>query len=317
MYAAGAQGNFDALSYHPYQYDITLSQGLPYGDITPVNQLQLMHQTMVANGDGGKLIWSSEYGEPTSLVDENTQAAFISDYLNTWSQFDYAGPSFIYTTRDRQTGSATNDDTYGVLRSDWTRKPAADVIQQWTATHPQTAPDTVTLAAMTDQLAAAATAPGSLTAASPAVPTTASLTTVAPMAATTGPPSTLAAPADATATATTPAPTAVPAATATAATAAVPAVAPAAPSASTAPAATAPTGSTSKSTSGTTGSTGGAPGSTGSRTAGAASGSTDSPTGSSSRRGSRANDSGDGTSRRAARSADPTNRSNRSSRSTG
>jgi len=39
--AAGARGNFDALSYHPYQYDITLSQGLPYGDITPVNQLQL------------------------------------------------------------------------------------------------------------------------------------------------------------------------------------------------------------------------------------------------------------------------------------
>jgi hypothetical protein len=28
---------------------------------------------MIANGDGDKLIWSSKYGEPTSLVDENGQ----------------------------------------------------------------------------------------------------------------------------------------------------------------------------------------------------------------------------------------------------
>jgi polysaccharide biosynthesis protein PslG len=129
-----------------------------------------------------------EYGEPTSLVDENSQAALISDYLNTWSQFDYAGPAFIYTTRDRETGSTNNDDTYGVLRSDWTRKPAAHVIQQWTATHPQTAPGAVT--------------------------PTASSTTVAPMVASTVPPSTLAAPADAAATPTTLAPATAPAAAA-------------------------------------------------------------------------------------------------------
>jgi len=91
-----------------------------------------------------------------------------------------------------------------VLRSDWTRKPAADVIQQWTATHPQTAPDAMTLAAMTDQLAAAATQPASLTAAGAVVPAdaAATATTLAPVASTT------------------PAPTDVPTATASAAPAA-------------------------------------------------------------------------------------------------
>lgn len=92
---------------------------------------------MVANGDGNKLIWSTEYGTPTSVVSESTQAAIIQDYLNSWSQFSYAGPSFIYTTRDINSSSTNPDDTFGVLRDDWSWKPAAYVIQQWTATHPQ------------------------------------------------------------------------------------------------------------------------------------------------------------------------------------
>src|SRR4051812_9900324 len=150
-------------------------QGRPYGAAAPINQLDLMHQEMVANGDGDKLIWATEYGEPTSVVSEATQASFISNFLNTWSSFDYTGPSFIYTTRDRATGSTDDQDTLGVLRTDWTRKPAANVIQQWTATHPQTAPTTVTLT--TDTTATDSTTTDS--------------TTVQPVAATEVPQSTL------------------------------------------------------------------------------------------------------------------------------
>jgi len=142
MYDAGAQGYFDALSYHPYQYQVPFGQGKPYGAAAPINQLDLMHQEMVANGDGSKQIWATEYGEPTSVVSEATQASFISNFLNSWSSFSYTGPSFVYTTRDRNTGSTSDQDTLGVLRTDWTRKPAANVIQQWTATHPQSPPTT-------------------------------------------------------------------------------------------------------------------------------------------------------------------------------
>jgi hypothetical protein len=137
MYAAGAKGSFDALSFHPYQYTLPFSQGAPYGTAAPIVQLEQMHQIMVANGDGNKLIWSTEYGTPTSVVSENTQAAMIQDYLSTWSQFSYTGPSFIYTTKDVNSSSTNDYDTLGVLRDDWSWKPAAYVIQQWTATHPQ------------------------------------------------------------------------------------------------------------------------------------------------------------------------------------
>jgi len=38
-------------------------------------------------------------------------------------------PAFIYTLRDRNTGSGSDHDTLGVYRSDWIPKPAVGVIQ--------------------------------------------------------------------------------------------------------------------------------------------------------------------------------------------
>jgi hypothetical protein len=152
MYAAGAQGNFDAISFHPYQFTLPFTQGPttgPYANISPRGQLALIHQTMVANGDGNKLIWASEYGEPTSVASPTTQASYIQNFLNGWSQIPYAGPSFIYTTKDRNSASTSANDTFGLLRDDWTPKPAAGVIELWTATHPQLPPSPVTLTVAT------------------------------------------------------------------------------------------------------------------------------------------------------------------------
>ena len=139
MYQAGARGYFDAVAIHPYQYTLYFSQGGPYGDAAPINQVAAMHAVMVANGDGNKLIWSTEYGEPSSQFGDAIQASAIQDYLTAWSQFSYTGPSFIYTTVDTNSASTNPDDTLGVVRSDWTWKPAAYTIQQWIAAHPQQA----------------------------------------------------------------------------------------------------------------------------------------------------------------------------------
>jgi polysaccharide biosynthesis protein PslG len=147
MYAAGAQGYFDALSFHPYQYTTPFTEGGYHPD-SPVNQLDDIRDLMVENGDSDKLVWASEYGLPTSEVTEAHQAAYIEDFLEGWSDVSYTGPAFIYTTRDTATGSTNPEDTFGVIRTDWTWKPAAFVIQEWNQTHPQTA-DPVTLAATT------------------------------------------------------------------------------------------------------------------------------------------------------------------------
>ena len=124
MYAAGAKGNFDALSFHPYNYNLKFSDGMLIAN-SPVLQLVQMRQVMIDNGDEEKRIWATEYGEPTSVVNETTQAAYLKDIYTKWQEMPYTGPLMVYTTRDRKTGSNQADATVGLYRSDWTPKPAA------------------------------------------------------------------------------------------------------------------------------------------------------------------------------------------------
>jgi hypothetical protein len=123
MYAAGAKGSLDAVSFHPYLYNNEFSKGRGTAN-TPFSQAEAIHNVMANYGDGGKKVWATEYGQPTSASDEATQAAYLTDFLTTWRTLPFAGPAYIYTTRDRNTGSASDVDTLGVYRSDWTPKPA-------------------------------------------------------------------------------------------------------------------------------------------------------------------------------------------------
>lgn len=147
MYENGAQGYFDALSFHPYQYTTPFSQGA-YNPNNPIVQLDDIHDLMVANGDGGKLIWASEYGEPTSVAGEANQAAYTQDMLTTWRTIGYTGPAFVYTLQDTAaagTDSATPEDSLGLIRADGTWKPAADVVRALTTLPGAAASDTPVL----------------------------------------------------------------------------------------------------------------------------------------------------------------------------
>ena len=59
MYANGAKGYFDALSFHPYSYEQPFSAGLPATgcqflcDNTPISMLLGLRQIMLDNLDGG------------------------------------------------------------------------------------------------------------------------------------------------------------------------------------------------------------------------------------------------------------------------
>jgi hypothetical protein len=128
MYRDGAQGYFDALSFHPYQYTTPFSQG---GDLanSPINQLTDIRNLMVANGDTEKSVWSTEYGEPTAVAGEAQQATYLEDMLTSWRSLDYTGPAFVYTLQDTDSGSTDPEATFGLIRSDGTWKPAAYVVR--------------------------------------------------------------------------------------------------------------------------------------------------------------------------------------------
>lgn len=154
MYANGAKGYFDALSYHPYSYDRPFGEQNP-NFISPLRALLEMRQTMLDNGDELVKIWATEYGLPTSMVSDQQQADFIEDFLNTWAdglteeqlaqlpaEFlplvadweNWIGPAFIYTLRDRLAAPDTEQGSMGLYYFDeatgeWKMRPAAEVIK--------------------------------------------------------------------------------------------------------------------------------------------------------------------------------------------
>lgn len=139
MYDADAHGYFDAFSFHPYHYDIPFSEGATQSD-SPILQLREIRALMEQYGDGALKVWASEYGLPTTPFDPQhpllynspeKQAEFLADFLASWQREDGTGPIFIYSTRDINSGSTSDQDNFGIWYTDWTEKPAVQVIRDF------------------------------------------------------------------------------------------------------------------------------------------------------------------------------------------
>lgn len=145
MLAAGAGNSFDALSFHPYNDQIPFSGSCPTcpaNILTPREQLDAI-KTLIGTD---KTIWISEYGvsTPAGTSDYAQQAAWLKDLLDYWQSYSQAGPVFVYTGRDTDTGNVDPENNFGLWTDDGTPKSAVAVLQAWIAAHPQTptTPDT-------------------------------------------------------------------------------------------------------------------------------------------------------------------------------
>ncbi len=128
MYAAGGRNFFDALAFHPYHYSTKFSDGMTVA-ASPVDMVMGMRRIMIANNDAAKKIWVTEYGQPSSQGGDAQEKTFLTDMLTKWQELPYAGPMFVYTTRDRYTGSGDPEATYGIYHTDWTPKIVQPVVQ--------------------------------------------------------------------------------------------------------------------------------------------------------------------------------------------
>lgn len=126
MYASGARGYFDALSVHPYSYPASFNSD-PHDPDSAMRMVADMYDVMRANGDGAKKMWASEIGYPTTgdlPTDPQAQAQVVVQSVAQWSQLSYAGPVIVHELRDRRTGSSDKEDSFGILDTDFTPKPA-------------------------------------------------------------------------------------------------------------------------------------------------------------------------------------------------
>lgn len=132
-YAEGIKDHFDAWSVHPYCYPATADDETTKAWNT-FQRLPLIHDVMVANGDGDKKIWLTEFGAPTgthpTAVSEQEQAQqLVIGLVQSLIWKDWTGPLFIYCGRDPGVDPAVREDMFGLVRRDWSPKPSFYALQ--------------------------------------------------------------------------------------------------------------------------------------------------------------------------------------------
>ncbi len=141
IYYLGGKGYFDAFSHHPYSFPCSPLVEAPWNAF---GQTAGLYWTMVLAGDGAKKVWGTEAGAPTGSptgscvpntpgpsVSEAVQALFVHQYIWGWThKFGaFTGPLIFFQIRNNGT-SGHKDDNFGLLRRDFSAKPAYFVFQQ-------------------------------------------------------------------------------------------------------------------------------------------------------------------------------------------
>jgi hypothetical protein len=134
MYAAGARSSIDAVGWHPYNFP----DGLRYHAWSAWSQMAQTNPSarsiMRANGDAKKKLWATEWGAPTGSaaqsMSETAQAQLVTAALRSFKGWRWAGPAFFYSLRDKGTNSADREENFGLIRHDWSQKPAYAAFQR-------------------------------------------------------------------------------------------------------------------------------------------------------------------------------------------
>lgn len=132
IYANGGKGYFDAVGYHPYTYPLTPTNNSSW------NGWEIMEtglrNAMIANGDSAKQIWMTELGSPTSGGDERMtaglQTTILREAVDIAKAHSWAGPILWYSYQDRGGSGSNQENWFGLLRPDGSKKEAYNLFKQ-------------------------------------------------------------------------------------------------------------------------------------------------------------------------------------------
>lgn len=158
LYANGAQGSFDGVSYHPYSspslpcdptavvcaYEPSLlsAKKAPYGMTNGWDRMLNARNIMVANGDANKKIWITEFGSPTNgragtgVVTEAQQSAILTAGFDRASQDPWIAEMCWFTYQDAPgavPATSTMGDWMGLVHANFSHKPSFATYQSLTA----------------------------------------------------------------------------------------------------------------------------------------------------------------------------------------
>ena len=127
VYRRDGGSYFDVLGSHPYTDPDD-------GTETLRERIKDLRAIMVANDDGGKPIWLTEYGYSATPATESTyeeQGVWLTESLDSALELDYVESVFWYNLRDKGTDPEEPEDNYGLLRRNWDVKPAYAAYEEY------------------------------------------------------------------------------------------------------------------------------------------------------------------------------------------
>lgn len=133
VYRAGARPYFDAVAVHPYtgSADPTWcwdQAGTTKLAVDAFCGIEEVRRTMEAHGDSAKGLWLTEFGWSSSTGDYGVSEAVQADYLTKaftkLQDYPYVRAAFWYSLRDVAGATSTYDANLGLLRADFSEKPA-------------------------------------------------------------------------------------------------------------------------------------------------------------------------------------------------
>lgn len=138
IYDNGAGDYFDAVAMHPYSAPNLLSAPGPPESSNAA--IAAVTEVLRSHGQGDKPIWFTEFGASTAGqsagdlgqvgVTEQRQAEILVDAIRYLRTLANCGPLFIFDHRDIDSASNNVEFRYGLLRSDFSPKPALPAVQQ-------------------------------------------------------------------------------------------------------------------------------------------------------------------------------------------
>ena len=131
IYDHGGGHSFDAFAHHPYSFPESPLTVAPWNAF---GQTRDLHNVMAQHGDGAKKVWGTEAGAGTGTsskaVTALRQAQLLRDYYTGWNTdfASFTGPLLWFSVRDAGTNPADVYDNFGILRRNFSAKPARTVL---------------------------------------------------------------------------------------------------------------------------------------------------------------------------------------------
>ncbi|MEA3214010.1 MAG: polysaccharide biosynthesis protein PslG [Acidimicrobiia bacterium] len=123
LYDNSAMADVGAVAIHPYTFPEN-----PAAPSTAFARLPLIRDLMVERGDRDKKVWLTEFGAPTGTapgsVTEAGQAGILEEGYLRALRWDWVGGIFLYQLRDAGPDQADLEENFGLLRHDYSAKPA-------------------------------------------------------------------------------------------------------------------------------------------------------------------------------------------------